>query len=155
RAFGLYMDQYLDNLRDGLREGRVAMKVAVERVIGQLHHLLAQPPEKSPLAAKPSLVPSISDSVYPAYHRMLQFLEADYLPKARAKDVGLWALPGGAEAYKFRIRLHTTTDLTAEEIHKIGLEELRSIQAEMRTIAKGDLKAFLETLKKEPKNFFA
>lgn len=155
RAFGLYMDQYLDNLRAGLKDGRVAMKAAVERVIGQLHGLLAQPPEKSPFAAKPSLLPAIRDSVYPAYHRMLQFLESDYLPKARSRDVGLWALPGGAEAYRFRIRLHTTTDLTAEEIHKIGLEELRTIQDEMRTIAKGDLKTFLETIRKEPKNFFA
>lgn len=155
RAFGPYMDQYLDNLRDGLREGRVAMKIAVERVIGQLHSLLALPPEKSPFAAKPSLLPSIRDSVYPAYHRMLQFLEADYLPKSRTRDVGLWALPGGADAYKFRIKLHTTTDLTAEQIHKIGLEELRSIQDEMRKIAKGDLKAYMETLKKDPKNFFS
>jgi prolyl oligopeptidase len=86
---------------------------------------------------------------------MLQFLEADYLPKSRSRDVGLWALPGGAEAYKFRIKLHTTTDLTAEQIHKIGLEELRSIQDEMRKIAKGDLKAYMEKLKKDPKNFFS
>jgi len=155
RAFGLYMDQYLDNLRAGLREGRVAMKAAVERVIGQLHGLLATPPEKSPFAAAPELLPAIRDSVYPAYHRMLQFLEADYLPKARARDVGLWALPGGDEAYRFRIRLHTTTDLSAEEIHRIGLEELRSIQDEMRKIAKGDLKAYLATQLKDPKNLFA
>lgn len=155
RAFGPYMDQYLDNLRDGLREGRVAMKVAVERVIGQLHSMLAVPPEKSPFAAKPSLLPSINESVYPAYQRMLQFLEADYLPKARTRDVGLWALPGGAEAYKYRIKLHTTTDLTAEQIHKIGLEELRSIQDEMKKIAKGDLKGYMEALKKDPKNFFS
>jgi len=155
RAFGLYMDQYLDNLRAGLNEGRVAMRQAVERVIGQLHGLLAQPPEKSPFAAKPSLLPAIRDSFYPAYHRMLQFLEADYLPKSRSRDVGLWALPDGAEAYRFRIRLHTTTDLTAEQIHQIGLDELRSIRAEMNVIAKGDLKGFLEKLKKDPKNLFA
>jgi len=155
RAFGPYMDQYLDNLRAGVREGRVAMRIAVERVIGQLHGLLGTPPEKSPFAAKPSLLPAIRDSVYPAYHRMLQYLEADYLPKARTRDVGLWALPGGEAAYKFRIKLHTTTDLTAEQIHKIGLEELRSIQDEMRKIAKGDLKAYMERLKKDPKNFFS
>jgi uncharacterized protein (DUF885 family) len=155
RAFGLYMDQYLDNLRAGVREGRVAMRIAVERVIGQLHGLLGTPPEKSPFAAKPSLLPAIRDSVYPAYHRMLQYLESDYLPKSRTRDVGLWALPGGEEAYKFRIKLHTTTDLTAEQIHQIGLAELRSIQDEMRRIAKGDLKSYMEKLKKDPKNFFS
>jgi len=155
RAFGTYMDQYLDNLRDGVREGRVAMRAAVERVIGQLKGLLSTPEDKSPFAAKPSLLPSIRDSVYPAYRKMLRYLEDEYLPKARSRDVGLWALPGGAEAYRFRIRLHTTTSLSAEEIHRIGLQELRSIQDEMRAIAKGDLKAFLEKLKQDPKNFFS
>ena len=155
RAFGTYMDQYLDNLRDGVREGRVAMRAAVERVIGQLKELLATPEDKSPFAAKPSLLPSIKDSVYPAYRKMLRYLEGEYLPKARSRDVGLWALPGGAEAYRFRIRLHTTTTLSAEEIHRIGLQELRGIQDEMRAIAKGDLKAYLEKLKRDPKNFFS
>jgi uncharacterized protein (DUF885 family) len=154
RAFPAWMGQYLDNLRDGLRENRVAMRVAVERVIGQLKGLLGTPEEKSPFAAKPELLPAIRDAVYPAFRSMLAFLEQDYLPKARTRDVGLWALPGGKEAYEFRIRLHTTTELGAEEIHRIGLRELRSIQDEMRKIAKGDLKPFMERLKKEPKNFF-
>jgi prolyl oligopeptidase len=155
RAFSTWMDQYLDNLRDGAREGRLAMRVAVERVIGQLRGLLGTPEEKSPFAARAELVPSIRESVYPAFRKMLAYLESDYLAKSRARDVGLWALPGGKDAYTFRIRLHTTTDLTAEEIHRIGLEELRSIQSEMRTIAKGDLRPFMERIKKDPKNFFA
>ena len=155
RAFGLFMDQYLDNLRAGVRENRVAMRAAVERVIGQLKGLLAVPEEKSPFAAKPALVPAVRESVYPAYRRMLRYLEDEYLPKSRARDVGLWALPGGDEAYRFRIRLHTTTSLGAEEIHRIGLEELRSIQDEMRTIAGGDVRAFREKLRKDPKNYFA
>jgi uncharacterized protein (DUF885 family) len=130
------------------------MRVAVERVIGQLKGLLATPEDKSPFAAKPELLPAIKDAIYPAYRKMLAFLEQDYLPKARTRDVGLWALPGGKEAYAFRIRYHTTTDLGAEEIHKIGLQELRSIQDEMRKIAKGELRPFMDKLKKEPKNFF-
>jgi prolyl oligopeptidase len=149
------MDQYLDNLRAGLGEGRVAMRVAVERVIGQLKGLLATPEDKSPFAAKPELLPAIRESVYPAYRKMLKFLEEDYLSKARTRDIGLWALPGGKDAYTFRIRYHTTTELSAEEIHRIGLQELRSIQDEMRKIAKGDLKPFMDKIKKEPKNFFA
>lgn len=155
RAFPRYIDQYLENLRAGLAENRIAMRPAVERVIGQLKSMLATPVEKSPFAAKPSLVPAIADSVYPAFRKMLDFLEKDYLPKARTRDVGLWALPGGKEAYEFRIRLHTTTDLTAEQIHRIGLDELRGIQKEMAAIAKGDLKAFMTKLKADPKSFFA
>ena len=155
RAFSTWMDQYLGNLRDGVREGRVAMRVAVERVIGQLRGLLATPEEKSPFAAKPELVPAIRESVYPAFRRMLAYLQEEYLQKSRTRDVGLWALPGGPEAYAFRIRLHTTTDLAAEEIHRIGLEELRSIQAEMRTIARGELRPFMERIRKDPKNLFS
>lgn len=156
KAFPAYIGQYLDNLRAGVREGRVAMKKAVERVIGQLKEMLATPVEKSPFAAKPSLVPAARDHVYPAFRTMLEYLEKEYLPKARTTDVGLWALPGGAEAYRYKIREHTTTELTAEEIHRIGLEELKGIHAEMRAIAKtDDLKGYLETLKKDPKNFFA
>jgi uncharacterized protein (DUF885 family) len=155
RAFPAYIDQYLDNLRAGVREGRVAMRGAVERVIGQLKAMLATPVEKSPFAAKPTLVPAIADSVYPAYRKMLDYLEKEYLPKARTRDVGLWALPGGKEAYEFRIRFHTTTALSAEEIHRIGLDELRGIQKEMAAIAKGDLKAFMTKLKADPKSFFA
>ena len=155
RAFPAYIDQYLDNLRAGVREGRTAMKEAVVRVMGQLRGLLETPVEKSPFAARPSLVPAVRDAVYPAYRKMLDYLEKDYLPKARTRDVGLGALPGGKEAYRFRIRLHTTTDLSAEEIHRIGLDELRGIQKEMAAIAKGDLKGFMERLKADPKNFFA
>jgi len=155
RAFPAYIDQYLDNLRAGVREGRTAMRVAVERVIGQLKGLLATAPEKSPFAAKPIFVEPVRESIYPAYRKMLEYLEGEYLAKARTRDVGLWALPGGAEAYRFRIRHHTTTTLTAEEIHRVGLEELRSIHGEMRRIAKGDLKQFMDRLKSDPRNFFA
>ncbi len=155
RAFPAYIDQYLDNLREGVREGRTAMRAAVERVIGQLRAMLAQPEEKSPFAAKASLVPGVRESVYPAYRKMLAYLEGEYLPRSREREVGLWALPGGAEAYRFRIRLHTTLDHSPEELHRVGLEELRSIQEEMRGIAKGDLKAFMERLRSDPRNFFA
>jgi uncharacterized protein (DUF885 family) len=155
RAFPVFIDQYLDNLRAGLREGRVAMRGAAERVIAQLREMLAKPEGNSPFAAKPSLVPAVKDSVYPAYRKMLEFLETEYLPKARDRDVGLWALPGGEEAYRFRIRMHTTTELGAKEIHEIGLAELSGIQGEMKAIAKGDLKAYMAGLKADPRNFFA
>jgi uncharacterized protein (DUF885 family) len=155
RAFPAYLDQYLDNLRAGVREGRIAMRAATERVLGQLKEMLAKPEETSPFAAKSSLVPAIKDSVYPAFRKMRDYLEKEYLPKTRDRDVGLWALPGGAEAYRFRIRQHTTTSLTAEQIHEIGLAELKGIHAEMKAIAKGDLKAYMKKLRDDPGNFFA
>jgi prolyl oligopeptidase len=155
RAFPAFIGQYLDNLRAGVREGRVAMRGAVERVIGQLKEMLAKAPEKSPFAAKPSLVPAVREAVYAGYRAMLDYLEGEYLPKARSKDVGLWALPGGEEAYRFRILYHTTLQATAEEIHRIGLEEVRGIQEEMRRIAGPDLKGYMARLKADPKSFFS
>ncbi len=155
RAFPAYIRQYLENLHGGLREGRTAVRAAVERVLGQLRELLARPVERSPFAVRPELVPAVRDAVYPAFQSMRGFLERDYLPAARREDVGLGSLPGGPEAYAFRIRLHTTTDLTAEQIHRIGLEELESIREEMRAIAGPDLKAFQASLKRDPKNFFS
>lgn len=155
RAFPEYIAQYLENLRAGIREGRTAVRPAVDRVIGQLRELLARPPEASPFAVRPALVPDIRDAVYPAYRAMLEFLEREYLPHARTRDMGLSALPGGREAYRFRIRMHTTTEATAEELHRVGLEELRSIQEEMRRIAGGELRAFLDRLKADPRNFFS
>ncbi|MFN3485309.1 MAG: DUF885 family protein, partial [Planctomycetota bacterium] len=99
RAFPEYIAQYLENLRAGIREGRTAVRPAVDRVIGQLRELLARPPEESPFAVRPALVPDIRDAVYPAYRAMLEFLEREYLPHARTRDMGLSALPGGREAY--------------------------------------------------------
>ncbi|HXX93064.1 MAG TPA: DUF885 domain-containing protein [Planctomycetota bacterium] len=155
QAFPAYIAQYLDNLRAGVREGRVAVRGAAERVIAQLRGLLERPPEKSPFATQTAFLPAIQRSIYPAYRRMLDYLEREYLAQARVQDVGLWALPGGEEAYRFRIRAHTTTELGAREIHEIGLAELRTIHSEMTAIARGDLRAFMASLKGDPRNFFA
>jgi uncharacterized protein (DUF885 family) len=154
RAFPTYLAQYLDNLRAGVAEGRVAIRPAVERVVGQLKALLATPPEKSPFAVAPSLLPAIRDAIYPAFASMLATLEGEYLARARSERLGLGALPGGEEAYRFCIRQHTTTALAADEIHRIGREEVEGIRGEMRAIAKGDVGAFMAKLKADPANFF-
>ena len=155
KAFPAYLEQYLENLRAGVREKRTAMRAAVDRVIGQLKALLDTPPEKSAFATKPAFVPAVTESVYPAYRRMLEYLEGEYRPGSRERDVGLWALPGGEEAYRFKIRQHTTTHSSAKELHDVGLEELRAIQEEMKRIGGSDLKAFLAKLKSDPKNFYS
>jgi uncharacterized protein (DUF885 family) len=155
RAFPAHIDQYLDNLRAGGREERTAMRPAVERVIGQLRGLLAVPPEASPFAARPAFIPAAREAVYPAFRKMLEYLEGEYLPKSRERDVGIWALPGGAEAYGFLIRQHVSAGAAPEEIHRVGLEELRQIHEEMRQIAGDDVRAFSERLKKDLRSFYS
>lgn len=165
-AFGTYMGQYLDCLSDGVREGRTAPTIAVERVIAQLVALLATAPTDSPLIgpARGSTGPiadqlqrAVADTVYPAYQRMLEFLQ-DYLEQHARHEPGVWSVTDGPEIYSILARQHTTTNLTPQELHDIGLLELERIHAEMRSIMQrlGDttssIRAFTEQLTHDASN---
>ncbi len=81
--------------------------------------------------------------------------QAKIRPLSKGAD-GVWALPEGAEYYAFRLKVSTTTDMTADEVHQTGLEELKRIQAEMRAIMdevgfKGSLQDFFKLLRTDPK----
>ena len=90
----------------------------------------------------------------PAYLRFARFLEVSYIPAGRAEP-GICALPDGAKYYQFLIRRTTTTNLTADQIHQIGLDEVKRDEAEMLAIAQKlgfkDLKSFRASLKTNPK----
>jgi uncharacterized protein (DUF885 family) len=100
------------------------------------------------------MLDAIGKEVLPAYLRFQRFMEVTYVP-AGATEPGISALPDGAKYYAFLIRRTTTTDLTAEQIHKIGLDEVAKDEAEMLVIAKklgfADLKTFEEHVKIDPK----
>ncbi|MBI3553185.1 MAG: DUF885 domain-containing protein [Elusimicrobia bacterium] len=173
KSMPAYFASYLANLREGLKDGRVAARVPVEKTAAQLEEMLKVPPEKTVYADAarklppnvqavylPRILAAVETHVNPPLDELMEFLKEDYLPKARAEKIGLWALPEGREAYRYMIRYHTTVDMTPEEIHQLGLDQLKGIRAEMEAIAKrlhhkGDLKSFLEGLRKDPKNFFA
>lgn len=178
-AFARYMDQYLDGLRDGVRDGRTATRMATERVVGQLRALLATPPPDSALAAPAAAVISgkakaggwsmataqaeamlaaVERSVYPSYQRMLELLQGEYLVEHAREEPGVWSVNDGERIYALLCRQHTTTELTADQLHRIGLDELEGIQAEMRHImagqgdSSGDIRAFTESLTRDPAN---
>jgi len=162
RAFPRFMDQYLDNLRDGIRDGRTSPTIAVERVIAQLEALQATPVEESPLVAsgdtaKPELGRVVREDIMPAYERMHAFM-VDYLQHQARREPGIWSVTDGAEIYALLARQHTTTELTPDELHAIGQEELESIHAEMRGVMRelGDqrssIRAFTEALTRDPSN---
>lgn len=166
RAFGPFMDDYLEVLRDGVRDGRTAPTIAVERVLGQLRSLLDTPIDSSPLVAVLRSQPeallaearaAVQDVVYPAYERMRTFLE-EYLQKDARREPGVWAVTSGDDIYAFAARMHTTTELTPRELHQIGLDDLRGIHAEMRSIirARGggeiSIREFTESLTRDPDN---
>ena len=100
----------------------------------------------------------IQSNVMPGYRALLEFFVSEYMPACR-QTVGITSLDGGLDYYEFLIRYFTTTDLSPEEIHKLGLSEVVRIRAEMQEIIDelqfdGDFDAFLQHLRTDPK-FYA
>ena len=167
RAF----DQVTTNMSIGMDDHRVPPRYLLEKALEQVKALATQTPENSPLALPlkkfPAAVPpaeqeriksetldAIGKEVLPAYLRFARFLEVSYIPAGRAEP-GVWALPDGAKYYAFQIRRETTTNLTAEQIHQIGLDEVKRDEMEMLVIAQklgfADLKSFRASLKTNPR----
>jgi uncharacterized protein (DUF885 family) len=101
---------------------------------------------------------AIRESIVPAYAELLEFMTREYIPNAR-QTVGASAMPGGAEYYAYLVRHFTTLDRTPEEIHAVGLEEVRRIRSEMervirRTGFSGTFAEFLQFLRTNPR-FYA
>lgn len=169
RQFPGYVDEYVGNLREGLEAGNVAPEVAVVRVIDQLDKIAEKPEEGSPLldvlkrrkgasGDRGELLGTIRESVRPAYEKMRRFLREEYRGRARTQ-VGIGWNEAGKKAYEYRIRHHTSLPFTAEELHRIGREELGEIRERMKAIARkrgdeGDLKSFNEKLRKDAGNFY-
>jgi uncharacterized protein (DUF885 family) len=178
QKMGKAIDQHSANLRRGLRAGKVATAEEVRRVLAQLDELLAKPDDKwplrSPAAAAHDDWPSaerkafaggidaaIATGVRPALTRQRDMLRAEILPAARDEArAGIRNVPDGPACYAQLIRVHTSLDLSAEEIHKIGLEELARIQAEMSKVGQqalgtGSLPEIRQRLRADKKLFFS
>jgi uncharacterized protein (DUF885 family) len=164
-------DQVTTNMAIGMEDHRVPPKYLIEKALDQVKSLAAQKPEDSPFALplksfpssitpveqqriKQDMLDAIAHDVLPAYLRFARFLEVSYAPAGRT-DPGIASLPDGAKYYQFLIRRTTTTDLTADRIHQIGLDEVKRDEAEMLAIAQklgfADLASFRASLKANPK----
>ncbi|MFL5276330.1 MAG: DUF885 domain-containing protein [Myxococcales bacterium] len=125
-----YFAQIADNLRRGLAQGLVSSRANVMRVIDQLDSLLN---------AAPSPFGPDASAVLPALATFRDFLHDEILPKSRPDDrLGIWALPDGPDCYTFLVRRHTGSTRAPEELHQLGLDQLRSIEDEARKIARGE-----------------
>jgi uncharacterized protein (DUF885 family) len=164
-------DQTMTNMSIGIDDHRVPPKFLLEKALENVKQLADQKPEDSPLAMplknfpasvpaaeqeriKAEMLSAIGREVLPAYQRFARFLEGTYIPAGREQP-GISALPDGAKYYQFLIRRTTTTDLTAEKIHQIGLDEVKKDEAEMLAIAQKlgfkDLESFRASVKINPK----
>jgi uncharacterized protein (DUF885 family) len=163
--------QNMTNMQLGVDEKRVPPAYLLEKVVTQTETLAAQKPAESPFAQPLKKFPAsiseadrkriteemteaITTSVLPTYQRFARFLKAQYVPAGR-KDPGVWAMPDGDAYYAYRVRQSTTMDKSPEEIHQIGLEEVKRNEAEMLAIVKKlgfqDLKSFNAAMKTNPK----
>ncbi len=164
-------DQNIVQMRKGMAEGLMPPKILLDQVVTQANGLATTDAEKSPFAHPfdkfPDAVPeadrkrlreeglaAIRGSVIPAYVKFTVFVRDEYAPKGRTEP-GVWSLPDGAARYAFRVKESTTTDLTPEEIHQIGLAQVKEIEGRMLGIARQlgypDLKTFYAAIKTDPK----
>jgi uncharacterized protein (DUF885 family) len=149
-GFVAWTDQAIVNMREGIAKGYTLPKVLVERTLPQLAAQIVEKPEDSlywgPVKNLPASFTAddqarltaayraaIATQVIPSYRRLHDFLQDEYLPKART-SVGLDALPDGKAWYEYNVRNITTTDYTPAQIHAIGLGEVERIQGEMRKV---------------------
>ena len=171
QGFSQWVDTAIANMKEGVVTGLVPPQILMERVLPQLEPLLAKDPEKNVLFGPLQMLPadltpaerdklaadyraSIEQTMIPAFARLHAFIKADYLPHCRMTS-GIGALPGGAAAYASAARWQTTTDLTPEQIHQIGLREVDRLKTEMEKVRasvgfKGTLAQFLNFVATDP-----
>ncbi|SDS47045.1 DUF885 domain-containing protein [Gramella sp. MAR_2010_147] len=162
-GFLSWMESAENNMREGMQQGYVLPASLIKKVIPQMesmtnadveNHLFYGPlnnlpdnfSEEEKQRITEEYTAMITEKVIPQYKKMHSFLENEYLPEGR-KSSGIADIPEGDTYYKHQIKLYTTTNMTAEEIHQLGLDEVARISKEMEKVKKevgyeGDLKSF-------------
>ncbi len=141
-AYPTMIEQYISTLAEGVADGRTAASVPVRRAIELTERLLAMTPEAHPASSmvavadqdRTRVTASVEQNIYAGLRRLHGYLVDEYEPRARPEP-GLSSTPGGEEAYRLAIRVQTSLDTTAEEVHAFGMADLESIEAEKDVIA--------------------
>ena len=140
----VYLDRAITRMRQGIAGGVTNPKLVMVNVVDQLDALIAEGVEGStfykPIKKFPASISTadrvrlavayasfIRDQLTPAHERLRDFVKDEYLPRAR-DSVNLGQMPGGAQLYRYLVASNTTTDMTPEEIHALGLSEVNRIQ---------------------------
>ncbi len=154
-----------DKMRAGIELGYVLPKSLIKKVLPQLEaltvedldqHLFYSPIKDFPdgfsdvdrESLKAAYISMITEKIIPAYKSLYDFMSTDYLAAGRSSS-GIADIPNGEEYYNHQIKTYTTTNMTADEIHQLGLNEVARISAEMEKVKeqvgfKGDLKSFFD-----------
>ena len=175
-AFPQKVSQTIDLMKRGLDLGWLPPKVVLSSVPEQIQSQFDTPYEDSPLFKPflefPESIPvnehqklithvnsALEADVYPAYQLLYTFFTEEYLPQCR-ESISCSDFPDGLDYYQYQIKSYTTTDLTAEEIHQIGLKEVERIRKEMNVVIKasdfdGDFSEFLTFLRTDPRFYYS
>ena len=167
----IWIDTAIEKMEEGISKNIVLPKVLTERVITQLEGFVKPIVEDHIFFAPIKLLPNnistvdqevltsefrnkITDQIIPKYQKLKRYLEEQYLPKGRTTS-GIGSLPNGAATYNYLIGLHTSTDMSADEIHELGKREVARIEKEMEKVKTelgfdGDLRAFLNHIRTNP-----
>lgn len=175
RGIDTVIEQTIELAERGRQQDLIAPKVLMERIPDQIETQLVETGTDSPFyeffAQMPDTIDEadrrrlqqaavevIEDTVVPAYRRLARYFERSYLPASRG-SIGLSSLPDGAAWYERLAKDYTTTQMTPDEIHRLGLEEVRRIRDEMQLVIDevgfdGDFRAFLEFLRTDPQFYY-
>lgn len=176
-GFVAYLDRSIGRMREGVRDGRALPRMLTAKVLQQLDTELANTPEKSPFYQPAANFPAsfsagerkrlasayksrISQRVHPAFKRLRAYMGGAYLAAGRIDKPGLAGVPDGVRFYRYQLESHTTTKLTADEIHRMGLAEVERILREMDAVRTqagfaGDRAAFFGYLQTDARFKFA
>lgn len=171
QALPAYIDQSIDLMREGMEAGVTPPKITLRDVPQQIRNQLVDDASQSPLlkgfveipvtvdplqaeSLRKRAAAAYSQQVVPALERLLEFAESEYLPGAR-ESIAARDLPDGKAWYRHNVALRTTTDLSPQQIHEIGLSEVKRIRGEMEVIIEstgfeGSFEEFLHFLRTDP-----
>ena len=171
-----YFDQVTALLRRGMDIGWVQPAVPLRGVPEQIEAQLTSDPTQSlfygPFNRMPATIPApdreqlraaaraaIANGIVPAFTRFRDFVRDVYLPAGRARSIGVSTIPNGADYYRYAIRQFTTTNLSADSIHRLGLAEVARIRVQMDSVMRrtgftGSFQEFLTFLRTDPRFYY-
>jgi len=151
-AIPTVIDQVIEGSRAGLKDGLVQPRFLLEKTVAQCTAVIdaagpANPfaapveriPESMPAAdrkrLRESIIAVVDQKVRPAYSRLRTFIAEEYAPRGRIEP-GIWSLPDGEARYRFAIRTQTTTTMSAEQIHELGLAQVAELEKQITALAR-------------------
>ncbi|MEO8364654.1 MAG: DUF885 domain-containing protein [Pseudoxanthomonas sp.] len=175
QALPATIDQVIVLMQEGVKAGNLPPRILMQRVPAQIAGQVVEDPARSafykPFLKYPEAISAserkrlqeqakrvIASDVVPAYRKLQTYFNDEYLPRTR-ESIAATDLPNGKAYYDFLARYYTTTDLTADQIHAIGLKEVARIRAEMEKVKgqtgfKGSMPEFFTYLRSDPKFFY-